>query len=112
MKVECDSKAVDFNQKYDEGKRQTVIEKLIWRAGMKDSNSKDRARNNIISTNYVVECHSKYISNQKYCWNPLNQERHGSVKKSFVVFTRLCFKKFALSQPDSYYTYIYIYIYI
>ena len=93
MKVECDSKAVDFNQKYDEGKRQTVIEKLIWRAGMKDSNSKDRARNNEISTNYVVECHSKYISNQKYCCNPLNQERHGSVKKSFVVFTRLFFFK-------------------
>ena len=90
LKVECDNKAVDLNEKYDEEKRKTVVEKLIWTAGMKDSNSKDRARNNIISINHLVECHSKYISNQKYYCNLLNQERQGSVKKAlFFVFTRL-----------------------
>ena len=83
LKVECDNKAVDLNEKYDEEKRRTVVEKLIWTAGMKDSNSKDRTTNNIISINHLVECHSKYISNQKYCCNLLNQERQGS------VFTRL-----------------------
>ena len=34
----------------------------------------------------MVEFHSKYISNQKYCCNPLNQERHGSVKKGNFLF--------------------------
>ena len=73
LKVECDSKTVDLNEKYDEEKRQTVVEKLIWRAGIKDGTSKDRDKNNIICTNHLVELHSKYISNQKYCCNPLNQ---------------------------------------
>ena len=41
LKVECDSKTVDLNEKYDEEKRQTVVEKLIWRAGIKDGTSKD-----------------------------------------------------------------------
>ena len=86
LKVECDSKTVDLNEKYNEEKTQTIVEKLMWRAGIKDGNSKDRDRNNIICTNHLVEFHSKYISNQKYCCNPLNQERHGSVKKGNFLF--------------------------
>ena len=31
LKVECDSKTDDLNEKYEE-KRQTIVEKLIWRA--------------------------------------------------------------------------------
>ena len=34
----------------------------------------------------MVEFHSKYISNQKYCCNPLNRERHGSAKKGNFLF--------------------------
>ena len=86
LKIECDSKRVDLNEKYDDEKRQTVVEKLIWRAGIKDGNSKDRDNNNIICTNHQVEFQSKYISNQKYCSNPLNQERYGSVKKGNFLF--------------------------
>ena len=52
LKIECDSKRVDLNEKYDDEKRQTVVEKLIWRAGIKDGNSKDRDNNNIICTNH------------------------------------------------------------
>ena len=86
LKVERDSKIDDLNEKYDEEKRQTAVEKLIWRAGIKNGKSKDRDKNNIICTNHLVEFHSKYISNQKYCCNPLNQERHGSVKKGNFLF--------------------------
>ena len=86
LNVECDNKTDDLNEKYDEVKRQMVVEKLIWRAGIKDSNSKDRDKNNIICTNHLVQFHSKYISNQKYCCDPLNQERHGSAKKSNFLF--------------------------
>ena len=86
LKVERDSKIDDLNEKYDEEKRQTAVEKLIWRAGIKNGKSKDRDKNNIICTNHLVEFHSKYISNQKYCCNPLNQERHGSVKKGNCLF--------------------------
>ena len=75
LNVEHNCKTVDLNEKYDEGKRQIVVEKLIWKAGIKDGNSRDRDKNNIICTNHLVELHSKYISNQKYCSNPLNQER-------------------------------------
>ena len=102
LKVECDNKAVDLNGKYDEEKRQILVEKMIWRAGMKDSNSKDSAWNNIISTNHMVEWHSKYISNQKNCCNPLNHERHGSVKKVFFLF---------LLEYVNIHTYKYIYIF-
>ena len=49
LKVECDNKTVNLNEKYDEEKRQTVVEKLIWRAGIKDVNSKDRDKNNIVT---------------------------------------------------------------
>ena len=31
LKVKCDSKTDDLNEKYEE-KRQTIVEKLIWRA--------------------------------------------------------------------------------
>ena len=55
--------SVDLHEKYDEDKRQTVVE-----------NSKDRDKNNIICTNHLVEFHIKYISNQKYCCNSWNQE--------------------------------------
>ena len=67
-------------KKYDEEKRKTDVAKLICTAGMKDRHSKDRDKNSIFFTNHLVEFNSKYISNQKYCCNPLNQERHGLVK--------------------------------
>ena len=77
-----------------EKKRKTVAMKLIWTAGMKYSNSQNRDKHNIFCTNHLVEFHSKYISNQKYCCNQLNQERHGS--KGFFVFSRLFFFKIKL----------------
>ena len=52
LEIECDSKRVDLNEKYDDEKRQTVVEKLKWRAGIKDGNSKGRDNNNIICTNH------------------------------------------------------------
>ena len=68
LKVECDSKTDDLNEKYE--KRQTVVEKLIWRAEIKDENSKDRDKNNIICTNHLVEFDSKYFKSKvllQYC---------------------------------------------
>ena len=62
LKVECDSKTDDLNEKYE--KRQTVVEKLIWRAEIKDENSKDRDKNNIICTNHLVEFDSKYFKSK------------------------------------------------
>ena len=38
-----------------------------------------------LDTMYCIEVHSKYISNQKYCCNPLNHEWHGWVEKHFSV---------------------------
>ena len=75
----------------------------------------------------MVKFHSKYISNQKNCCNPLNQVRHGSVKKVYFLFLldysfskpnnkqlwECIVLKFGLSWPDLYiHIYIYIYIYI
>ena len=90
LKVECDSKTDDLNEKYEE-KRLTVVEKLIWRAEIKDENSKDRDKNNIICTNNLVEFDSKYISNQKYCCSIAES----SICQKKVIF---CFYQIILFQ--------------
>ena len=61
LRVECDCKTVDLNEKYNEEKRQTIVEKLMQRAGIKNGNSKGRGKNNIICTNHLVKFHSKCI---------------------------------------------------
>ena len=54
MKFECNSKKADLVEKYDEDKRKTIVEKLMWRVGKKGGNYKDKDKNNIICTNHLV----------------------------------------------------------
>ena len=42
MNIECDSKKADLNETYNEWKKKTVVQKVIWRAGMKNDTSQDQ----------------------------------------------------------------------